>query len=200
MDALANGAALSIRHVRNKLQTLSTTLGRKYDEAMERVHDQESDRKHVALKKLAWISDAFRSLSLRELQHAVAIQHQETDLDEELIMNRASITAMCAGLVVIDQRTNLMNLFHYTTKNYFEQIHFGSSLIINATITLNCATFHTFEVFKDANIWKILLIFPLTGYAVQHMADHARQNPEDNLEPFILEILIYNFTSTVFYT
>lgn len=84
---------------------------------MERVYDQESDRKDVALKTLAWISDAFRSLSLREFQHAVAIQHQEIDLDEKLIMDGASITAMCAGVVVIDQRTNLMNLVHYTTKN-----------------------------------------------------------------------------------
>lgn len=156
---------------------------------MERVHDQESDRKDVALKTLAWISYAFRSLSLRELQHAVAIQHQETDLDEELVMDGASITAVCAGLVVIDQRTNLVNLVHYTTKNYFEQIRSVLFPNFHATITLNCATYLTFEALKDANIWKILQNFPLAGYAAQYMTYHARQNPEDTLEPFILEIL-----------
>ncbi|MCJ1429598.1 hypothetical protein MMC29_007513 [Sticta canariensis] len=105
-------------------------------------------------------------------------------------MDGASITGMCAGLVVIDQRTNLMNLVHYTTKNYFEQ--FRSVLFPNfhATITLNCATYLTFEALKDANIWKILQIFLWQDTPPNTLGDHAGQNLEDTLKPFILEILL----------
>lgn len=189
MDALASAAALSVRHVRNKLHALPTTLAGTYDEAMQRVENQGSDRKEVALKSLAWVSYAFRPLSLKELQHAVAIKPGDADLDEELIMSGSSITALCAGLLVIDPRTNVVNLVHYTTKNYFEQIRSISFPNFHASITMSCATYLTLDVLKDASVWKILQDFPLAGYAAQYMANHARQNPEETLEPSVLETL-----------
>lgn len=189
MDALASAAALSIRHIRNKLHALPTTLAGTYNEAMQRVENQDSDRKAVALKSLAWVSYAFRPLSLKELQHAVAIKPEDTDLDEELIMSGQSITALCAGLLVIDSRTNVVNLVHYTTKNYFEQIRSVSFPNFHASITMSCATYLTLDVLRDASVWKILQDFPLAGYAAQYMANHARQNPEEALEPSVLETL-----------
>lgn len=89
---------------------------------MQRINDRESDRKVVALKILAWVSYTFRSLSVKELQHAIAIKPGDKQLDKELLMDGSHMTALCAGLVIVDQRTSIMNLVHYTTKNYFEQI------------------------------------------------------------------------------
>lgn len=186
---MANAAALSVRHVRNKLQTLPTTLSDTYDEAMQRIQNQEPDRKEVALKTLAWVSYAFRSLSLRELQHAVAIKPGDTYLDEELVMDGSSITALCAGLVIVDQRSSLVNLVHYTTKHYFEQNRSVTFPNFHATITMSCATYLTLDMLKDIEIWKILRDFPLAGYAAQYMADHARENPEESLEPSVLETI-----------
>ena len=189
MESLASAAGLSIRHVRKKLQTLPTTLTGTYNEAMQRIENQEPDHKSIAFKTLAWISYAFRSLSLKELQHALAIEPGDTALDEELIMNGQSITSLCADLVIVDQRTNAVNLVHYTTKNYFEEfrdIYFPS---FHASITLSCATYLTLPVLKDATTSKLVHHYPLACYAAQYMGDHARQTPEDALEPSVLEAI-----------
>ena len=189
VESLASAAALSIKHVRKKLQTLPTTLVGTYDEAMQRIEIQEPDHRALALKTLAWVSYAFRSLSLGELQHALAIEPGQTDLDEELLMDSQSITALCAGLVIVDQATNAVNLVHYTTKNYFENIRAARFPGFHATITMSCTTYLALSVLKDASVWTIVRCYPLACYAAQYMGDHARQNPEEALEPSILEVI-----------
>ena len=156
---------------------------------MQRIKDQESDRKDVALKILAWVSYTFRSLSLKELQHAIAIKSGDKQLDKELLMDGSHITAVCAGLVIVDQRTSIVNLVHYTTKNYFEQIRSVVFPNFHASITMSCATYLTLSELRDANIWKILREYPLAGYAAQYMAGHARQNPEETLESSVIETI-----------
>ncbi|KAF7514057.1 hypothetical protein GJ744_004382 [Endocarpon pusillum] len=65
---------------------------------MQRIKDQESDHRDIAFKTLAWLTYAFRSLSLKELQHALAIEPGHFELDEELIMDGQSITALAPDL------------------------------------------------------------------------------------------------------
>ncbi|KAL8906512.1 MAG: hypothetical protein Q9207_001998 [Kuettlingeria erythrocarpa] len=187
VESLASAAALSIRHVRNRLQTLPSSLEATYDEAMQRITAQEPDRQKVALKTLAWISYAFRPLSLKELQHAVAIEPGDRELDEDLIMDGSNITAFCAGLVVVDQRTSVVNLVHYTTEGYFKHVRSTYFPNFHASITMSCATYLTLDDLESATIWNILQNYPLASYAAQYMGDHARENPEDALESSILE-------------
>ncbi|MCJ1401500.1 hypothetical protein MMC11_004714 [Xylographa trunciseda] len=189
VESLTSAAGLSIRHIRQKLQTLPTTLSGTYDAAMERIENQEQDHRDIAFKALAWLSYAFRSLSLRELQHALAIEPGDTVLDDETIMDGQSITALCAGLVVVDQGTNVVNLVHYTTKNYFEKTRSTYFPNFHASITLGCATYLTLDALKDATIWELVQGFPLACYAAQYMGDHARQSPEESLESSVLEVI-----------
>ena len=55
---------------------------------MHRVTNQDAGCKSIALKTLAWVDYAFRSLSLKELQHALAIEPGGSGLDNELIMDK----------------------------------------------------------------------------------------------------------------
>jgi len=189
VESLASAAALSVKHVRTKLQRLPTTLTATYDDAMLRIQNQEPDRERLAFKTLAWVSYAFRSLSLRELQHALAIEPGDTELDEELMIDGQSITALCAGLVVVDQGTNQVTLVHCSTKHYFAEIRHVRFPYFHASITLSCATYLTLKALVNASIWDMVQKFPLACYAAQYMGDHARQNPEDALEPSILETI-----------
>jgi ankyrin repeat protein len=156
---------------------------------MQRIENQEPDHKSIAFKTLAWVSYAFRSLYLKELQHALAIEPGDTDLDEELVMDGQNITALCAGLVIVDQRSNVVNLVHYTAKKYFENIRHIRFPGFHANITMSCATYLTLGALKDAAISEIVRNYPLAYYAAQYMGDHARQNPEEALEPSILEVI-----------
>ncbi|KAE9368922.1 hypothetical protein N431DRAFT_318894, partial [Stipitochalara longipes BDJ] len=103
VESLASAAALTVKHVRQKLRELPTTLTDSYENAMQRIINQEEDHRRIALKTLAWVTHAFRPLSLRELQHALAVEPGDSELDDELLMDGQSITALCAGLVIIDK-------------------------------------------------------------------------------------------------
>ena len=156
---------------------------------MERIENQEPDHRRIALKAMAWVCYAFRALSLKELQHALAVEPGDTVLDEDLVMDGQSITSLCAGLVVVDQRTNVVNLVHYSTKSYFDDIRYTQFPEFHAKITLICATYLTLDSLKGAKIWEMVQDYPLACYAAQFMGDHARNSPEESLEPSILDII-----------
>lgn len=189
VESLASAAGLSVKHVRIKLRTLPTTLKGTYDDAMERIENQEPDHRRIALKAMAWVCYAFRALSLKELQHALAVEPGDTVLDEDLVMDGQSITSLCAGLVVVDQRTNVVNLVHYSTKSYFDNTRHIQFPEFHAKITLVCATYLTLDSLKGAKIWEMVQDYPLACYAAQFMGDHARNSPEESLEPSILDMI-----------
>lgn len=189
VEALASAAALSIKHVRNKLQNLPATLDDTYDEAMRRIQNQEVEHSNIAMKTLAWLTYAFRPLSLKELQHALAVEPGDTDLDPELIMEGHNITALCFGLVLIDLRSNMVNLVHYTTKLYLKGIRLSSFPGFHASITMSCATYLNLGMLREAQIAEMVEHYPLACYAAQYMGDHARQAPEEALELPVLETI-----------
>jgi len=189
VESLASAAGLSVKHVRIKLKTLPTTLKGTYDDAMERIENQVPDHRRIALKAMAWVCYAFRALSLKELQHALAVEPGDTMLDEDLVMDAQSITSLCAGLVVVDQRTNVVNLVHYSTRSYFGDIRHIQFREFHAKITLVCATYLTLDFLKGVKIWEIVQDYPLACYAAQFMGDHARNSPEESLEPSILNMI-----------
>ncbi len=97
-------------------------LGRAYDEAMERIDRQLPDLRSLAKRVLAWITCARRPLVLREFRHALAVEFEEDseDLDEENMLEPGIMISVCAGLVTVDDETNI-RLVHYTTQEYFER-------------------------------------------------------------------------------
>lgn len=161
VESLASAASLSVKHVRNRLRTLPTTLKGTYDDAMERIENQEPDHRRIAFKAMAWVCYAFRTLSLKELQHALAVEPGDTMLDEDLVVDGQSIKSLCAGLIVVDQRTNVGNLVHYSTKSYFDDIRHIQFSEFHEKITLVCATYLTLDSLKGAKIWEIVQDYPL---------------------------------------
>ena len=193
VESLAIAAGLSIRHVRNKLRILPITLKGAYDNALERIYNQEPEHRRIALKAVAWVCYAFRALSLKELQHAIAMETGDTVLDEDSVMDGQSITSLCAGLLVVDQRTNIVNLVHYSTKSYFNDYMNDIRHILlhefHEEVTLICAAYLTLDSLKGLKFWEIVQDYPLACYAAQYMGDHARNSPEGSFEPPILDMI-----------
>jgi hypothetical protein len=63
---------------------------------------------------LSWICCAKRPLTTTELQHALAVEIEEDQLDEYNFPEVEDIVDVCAGLVMIDQGRNIIRLIHYT--------------------------------------------------------------------------------------
>jgi len=88
---------------------------------MERICNQDEDDAQLAKRTLSWISYALRPLTVKEIQHAIAVEPSEKELDEEALPDEELLISVCAGIVTIDQESNIIRLVHYTTQEYFER-------------------------------------------------------------------------------
>jgi hypothetical protein len=89
--------------IRKALKTLPEGLHGTYDEMMRRIESQNDDDKQLARRVLFWIFHALRPLTLGELQHALAVEPGELELDEGNIIDGELLASPCAGLVVADR-------------------------------------------------------------------------------------------------
>ncbi|KAL8885965.1 MAG: hypothetical protein Q9215_006266 [Flavoplaca cf. flavocitrina] len=133
--------ATSRAAVKASLQRLPRQLNTTYDEALRRIEDQDEEHATLAKKVLSWILYASRSLTMVEVQHALAAESTETPqgVDEEFIINPDDIIYSCAGLVTLDQKTNVIRMVHYSAQEYFSanrQTHFPHGHQDIATVCL----------------------------------------------------------------
>ncbi|RYP65432.1 hypothetical protein DL770_009008 [Monosporascus sp. CRB-9-2] len=111
--------------VKSTLESLSKgnkALDEAYDEAIKRIDSQLPEDTALAKSVLSWISYAQRPLTTGELCHALAVEPGEDNLDQDNIPDVEDIVSVCAGLVTVDQESNIIRLVHYTTQEYFERI------------------------------------------------------------------------------
>jgi ankyrin repeat protein len=59
------------------------------------------------------------------------------------------LVSVCAGLVTVEQESNIVRLVHYTTQEYLESILPERCPEAQQNITITCLTYLLFNVFKD---------------------------------------------------
>ncbi len=99
MDNLAK--KLTRREVRTALNSLPKELDETYDQAMQRIQNQDEGQAALAHKVLYWISYSLRPLTAAELQHALAVELGDDDLDEDGLYETELMVSVCAGLVTV---------------------------------------------------------------------------------------------------
>ena len=162
---------------------------------MERINGQAPGFKDLARQVLAWITCAKRPLTTLELRHALAIEFGETHLDEDNLTQTEDLIAACAGLVTIDQESDVIRLVHYTTQEYFERTQHLWFPDAEVDITLACVTYLSFDAFEDGlcrgqyEFQRRLRMFPLYDYTARYWGEHARQSSLDCSCPEILHFL-----------
>jgi hypothetical protein len=110
MDSLMG--KFNAREVRTALEQLPQEMDNTYDEAMERIERQDDNREQLAKRVLSWIIYVVRPLSVKELQHALAVVPDSTNIDPEDIIDDEILTSVCSGLVIIDEERNVIGLVH----------------------------------------------------------------------------------------
>jgi hypothetical protein len=88
---------------------------------MDRIEQQDKDFRELAKSVLPWIICAKRPLLTAELQHAMAVEVGDNELNTENLPQIEDVVSVCAGLVTIDDKSDIIRLVHYTTQEYFEQ-------------------------------------------------------------------------------
>lgn len=185
----------TLKGVRKALKNLPQQLNDTYHEALQRVRGQNSTDRELAERILSWISYALKTLTWRELQYALAVEMDESELDEENLPDRTLLTSLCAGLVMIDPNSNIIRLVHYTTQEYFSRIKGDQFPEAPVTITITCLTYLLFDLFagghclSDIEMTNRMQEHPFLRYAAQNWGHHAYGDPETQISNLILKFL-----------
>ncbi|KAM7217653.1 hypothetical protein V8F06_007037, partial [Rhypophila decipiens] len=163
-------------------------LSHAYDEAMERINKQEPSHRELANQVLSWITCARRPLTTTELSHALTVEPGDSELDEGDLTKVGDMVVVCAGLVTVDEESDIIRLVHYTTQEYFQKTQarwFPTAEQDISTICITCLSFSEFETGPcetDDNFEQRLQNNPLYDYAARNWGRHARQtaiSPEE---------------------
>jgi ankyrin repeat protein len=147
---------------------------------MERIKGQKPGFRQLAETVLTWIVCATRPLKTSELQHALAVEVGERELDEDNIPQVEDMVSVCAGLVTVDRESNVVRLVHYTTQEYFDQTQNHWFPAAEEDITTTCVTYLSFSTFgtgfcgSHEDFEQRLQSYPFYNYAAHSWAHHAR--------------------------
>lgn len=131
-----------------KLPKGSEAYDHAYQDAMHRIHCQGPKSVEFANHIMSWITCAKRPLSTSGLQHALAVEVGKMKLDEKGLPEVEDMVSVCAGLVTIDEESNVIRLVHYTTQEFLERMqkHWFPNAETNITrICVSYLSFHSFE-------------------------------------------------------
>ncbi|KAI9879865.1 MAG: hypothetical protein M1830_006717 [Pleopsidium flavum] len=137
------------RDLLRTLQNLPAGLDDTYDRAMGRINSQSQRQVKRAEQVLSWIIFAERALTVKELQCALAVEPDDTFLDEGALPDVDLVVSVCAGLVVIDQENSIIRLVHYTTQEYFERTRETRFPHAQRELASTCLTYLSFAEFAN---------------------------------------------------
>ncbi|KAK3945918.1 hypothetical protein QBC46DRAFT_403003 [Diplogelasinospora grovesii] len=170
----------ALRAALEALPTGSKAYATAYEGAMERIEGQCEEQADLAKRVLSWIIYAKRPLHIDELQLALAVEPGRSELGEDNFTDNDDMISACAGLVTVDQKTNIIRL--QTQERWFSNK--------KTEITEACVTYLSFSVFGSAargdkiaftrSLWDSFL-----GYAARYWSFHAREAFCDQVNDFL---------------
>ena len=119
----------------------------------------------------------------------MAVETGETELDKDNIPEVEDMASVCAGLVVIDEDSNVIRLVHYTTQIFFEQFRLSWIPNSQTDISKTCLTYLSFDVFSvgfcssDKQLEALLHENIFLDYASRFWGFHTREASIDCVEP-----------------
>jgi len=161
---------------------------------MERIEGQLADEEDLAKQALLWITCAKRPLTTSELEHALAVETNESQLDMENLCRVEDIVSICAGLVTIDEESRIIRLVHYTIQEYFERTQKQWFPSAETNITATCVTYLSFGEFEsgicqdDDKFEQRLQSNKLYDYAAHNWGHHARE-ASNSCQDSVMEFL-----------
>jgi hypothetical protein len=115
---------VKVKTIRTDLRDLPKGLAAydtAYDDAMARIFGLEKDCRESARRILSIVLCAKRPLWTSELQHALMVEPDTTELDQDDDMEVEDIVSLCAGLITTDLESDTIRFVHYTTQEYLRR-------------------------------------------------------------------------------
>ena len=167
-----------------------------YEKHMERIQaasigDPLGHASSLGTRILLWVVCTKRPLSLAELQDALAVDLKKPDFDPAARHDKATIIAVTAGLVTIDNNGNNGNeavrLNHQTAQQYFDENR--DRYFPNASAEITKVALHYLSIkelsepceneWEDKHFQMRKVNYPFLEYAYEYWGIHAAEAGSD---------------------
>lgn len=191
---------LTKSEVRRALRNRSADLTEVFRSTIERILTLPADpghpkhRRNLALKTLMWISHAKRVLTVAELQHALAVRLEDSELDRENFIEPRLIVDSCFGLVEIDRESSTIRFVHYSLQEYLKSHDHELFKNGDMEVTKTCLRYLSLGSVKDLHnknrqtFIKALDDLPFLDYAATEWGFHAT-----SVDPLAIEDVAIKF-------
>ncbi|TGO07453.1 hypothetical protein BTUL_0275g00150 [Botrytis tulipae] len=163
--------------------------------AMERVEKQQEEDSQLAKRALSYIFCARRPLNVKELLHVLAVEVEDTELDETAFPETEILLIISAGLIRIDEKSGTVGLVHYTLQEYLERNREKLLPDPEVEIARACLTYLSFDVFgggpcsNGEGLHQRLQVYEFLDYASHNWGSHLS---EDQLHEKVVD-LVFTF-------
>ena len=168
--------------VRKNLNALPTGVYATYEDTIERIEEQPEGDCQLAKRALSYLFYARRPLNVEELRHALAVEAEDTELDETAFPETEIILNSSAGLIRVDEKSGTARLVHYTLQEYLERNR--GKLLPDPEVELAsaCLTYLSFDVFDSGPcsdgeaLDQRLQAYQFLDYASHNWGHHMIEN------------------------
>ena len=171
--------------LRLALENLPPELDETYKDALARISSQDKEDIKLAHQVLGWVTHATRPLTMKQLQHALSVEPEQTDLDEETLIDGELLISTCLGLITVDHMSKEVRLVHYTAQKYFEHRLLELMPDNHLRIASTCLTYMSFntcqeidELASEKEIKALGDRYPLLDYAGSNWGVHAQRDDQ----------------------
>ncbi|KAI1075649.1 hypothetical protein F5B20DRAFT_558890 [Whalleya microplaca] len=150
------------------------------ERTMKRIVAQEADPKRLAMKVLSWLTCAKRTLKVRELQHAIAVETYCREPKDNELFEVDRMLSICMGLLEVDEESNVQ-FAHIYIEEYLEKTghHWfpeaENSLAASCVEYVSMQTFNSGPVETDELFEKRLQQWPFYDYSARYWGHHYKK-------------------------
>ncbi|KAL8853769.1 MAG: hypothetical protein Q9221_001412 [Calogaya cf. arnoldii] len=138
---------ISSKAVRKNINALPEGVYATYEDIITRIAEQPEEEGEIAKKALTYIFCANRPLKVEELCHALAVEIEDTGLDETALIEIDILLNISGGLIMVDQQSGIVRLVHHTLQQYRADNRSKLLHEPEAQIALVCLTYLSFNAF-----------------------------------------------------
>ena len=169
------------RGVRKALERLPEGPEDTYTEAWARICAQRQQYAELGKKVLSWVVHSTRPLRTREVLHALAIDEDDDEFDEEGLLDVSTLTSSCAGLVILDEQQSFVSLVHPTAQEYFQERKENFFRSGHENLAKTCINYLLMKDFRDTgpclgieHLTQRWSAYPFLGYAAVNWGYHVK--------------------------
>ncbi|KAH7150354.1 ankyrin repeat-containing domain protein [Dactylonectria estremocensis] len=183
----------TLAQMRKSLNSMPTTITEAFESSVTRIEAQPRAKRNLAFQVIAWVTQSHRRLKADELVHALAVEEDSDEFDEDNIPDMQLALRVCVGLVIKEASDDSLGMVHTTAYEFF---HGRCQPSIRRDMAATCLTYLTLPPFtlgpcktlEEISLRKQQRPFML--YAAKFWGDYVDQNDVEHDLDALIDLLV----------